>query len=131
MSEKLDIKPSAVFLDNKNASYYKNMFMNNCKMGMRYCSKIKLQLNNIKQVKEMIKELDLTSDPDYEPILKDIQDIELNLRELNKKVDALSEKYQKRFAETSCKDFQKLLDEHVLKIQELESKNKYEETLPK
>lgn len=128
MSDKLNYKPSAVFLDNKNGSYYRNMFMNNCKMGIRYCNKIKSQLNTIKQTKELIKELDLTSDPDYEPILSDIQDIELNLRELNKKIEALSEKYQYRFNELGSKDFQKLLDEHTQKIQELESKNQYERT---
>ena len=119
----LNFKPSAVFLDNKSPEYYRNMFLNNCKLGSKYCSKIQMQINNIKQTKELIKELDLTGDPDYEPVLKDIQDIEKSLRELNNSVYKLSNKYEEKFNEIRSKDFQKLLDEHTKKILELESKN--------
>ena len=118
MSEK--IETSTYFFDEKNAGYYKNRALNNCKMRSKYLIKLQNQINNCLNTLEYLKNLEDTKDHNYTEITE-IYDVYNTLKDINSEIESISIMLSEENTKILSTNFEEIINQNIEKIRDVES----------
>lgn len=119
-------EPSTFFFDKKDAKYYKNQSLNNCKTRSRYVSKLYNALINCKNIIDQMIELEDKKDY-YIPPDDNIKDIRDNIEYTFDYLEKYKTNLDTEMQDLLARDFEKIAEENISKIRAKEDEKKCEE----
>ena len=115
------------FVDQKDAKYYKNRFLNNCSMRIKYITRLKNGLVTFNQNLSFIEDLDEKKDPYIENLSGRIKNIRSLFDSILQELDGYSEDLNNEINELRAKDYEEILKKNEEVIREKELKENHTE----
>ena len=117
--------PSTWIMDDKDPSYYKNIFLNNAKMRVKTTEKIYNYLNFVYNSIEQMIELDAKRDPEIPSITDDLNNLKKDLEHIRDYCETMHDNARKDMVYLLSKDFEKYINEKKQEIKkEIENAQK-------
>jgi len=113
-------EPSTYIIDNKDASYYKNAFLNNCKSRTRHINRLYNSLINCKNILHQIIILEQQKDP-Y--IQKDtqIENVMEKIEDCITSIECYNNNTKEEMQDLLARDFEEITRNNTNKIKDLEN----------
>ena len=119
-------EPSTFFFDKKDAKYYRNQSLNNCKTRTRYISKLYNSLISCKNIIDRILELEDKKDY-YVSKDENIKNIKNNMDDIFNYLETYKNNLDTEMQDLLARDFEKIAEENISKIRAKENEKNCEE----
>lgn len=120
---KSEFKPSQWFIDEKDAKYYRNKYLNNIQMSIKTLKKLENHIVSIDNNINQLLELDASKDPDLANI-SEISDIKNDISSIKNNYEVILRNLEENKQELLVKDYDKILDNNTKQIIQRENENK-------
>lgn len=114
-------------LDNKDAAYYKNRFLNSCVMRIKQCNSLPSKFNSIFNIIDALIELELSRDPEIGNRINDLNSLKKDLEHCYEFLQQYSSECQEEVQILRAKDFEQFIqtqNENIRNKIEQEKKEK-------
>ena len=105
------------FIDNKDAAWYRNTFLNNCRMRMNIFRRLKMRIESGTGMCQELTEQETKKDPDIPQNTAEIAEIKTALEEVDKVIDAYGAKVEKEYKTLLAKNYEELLKQHQAEVE--------------
>ncbi len=117
------------FIDNKDASWYRNTFLNNCRMRSNIYRRLKMRVESGLGMCQELTEQDAKKDPDISANTEEITAIKSALDKVIEAIDAYGAKIEEEYTTLRAKNYAELLKQHQAEV-EAQNAQEQVETVP-
>ena len=129
---KMKEEPSVYFFDEyKDASYYKNRFLNNCKSRNRNIRKLYNSFMSCKVTLDQIMELENKKDPLASKDTDKLEELEKNIDSCIEILQEFNDHVNTETQELLTRNFEDILTKNVQKVKDIENEKGCEEITKK